>query len=81
MGTFYGTWGLNERDEIQSKIRFTWMNDWAKFNKMGKSECITNIDCGMFWGCSNPPKTPAYKGPPIMLALQLLAFDNSLKLV
>ena len=27
MGTFYGTWGLNERDEIQSKTRFTWMNN------------------------------------------------------
>ena len=27
MGTFYGTWGLNDRDEIQSKTRFTWMNN------------------------------------------------------
>ena len=27
MGTFYGPWGLNERDEIQSKTRFTWIKN------------------------------------------------------
>ena len=27
MGTFYGPWGLNERDEVQAKTRFTWMNN------------------------------------------------------
>ena len=26
MGTFYGDWGLNSRDEVQSKTRFNWTN-------------------------------------------------------
>ena len=27
MGIFYGIWGMNERDEIQYKTRFIWIND------------------------------------------------------
>ena len=26
LGTFYGDWGMNERDEIQSKTRYNWKN-------------------------------------------------------
>ena len=62
MGTFYGESGLNSRDEIQSKTRFNWSNNWLiKLVFRGKAELVKTTIFTCSGGVAIPLLNPSYQ--------------------